>query len=114
MTANQVAANALGDLKSAPSFGISGTTVDGQGAPGSMRLEYKHGTGCEGTVGWGSKGSLYLVLIGGTAWEKPNDAYWKAYEGKSAAQVIEAGPARRSTVPRSGSDPAPTPPAAPG
>lgn len=88
MTANQVVTKALGDLKSAPSFGTSGTTVDGQGVPESMRLEYKHGTGCEGTVSWGSKGSLYLVVIGGTAWEKPDDAYWKTYEGKSAAQVI--------------------------
>jgi len=88
MTANQVAARALGDLKSAPSFGISGTGVDGQGVLESMRLEFKHGTGCEGTVSWGSKGGLYLVVIGGTAWEKPDDAYWKAYEGKSAAQVI--------------------------
>ena len=88
MTANQVVTKAVADLESAPSFGISGTTVDGQGVPESMRLEYKHGTGCEGTVSWGSKGSLYLVVIGGTAWEKPDDAYWKAYEGKSAAQVI--------------------------
>jgi hypothetical protein len=91
MTANQLVTKALGDLKSAPSFGISGTTVEGQGVPESMRLEYRHGTGCEGTVSWGSngsKGSLYLVVIGGTAWEKPDDAYWKAYEGKSAAQVI--------------------------
>jgi hypothetical protein len=91
MTANQVVTKALGDLKSAPSFGISGTTVEGHGVPESMRLEFKHVTGCEGTVSWGSnssQGSLYLVVIGGTAWEKPDDAYWKAYEGKSAAQVI--------------------------
>jgi hypothetical protein len=88
MTANQVVTKAVADLKSAPSFDISGTTVDGQGVPESMRLEYKHGTGCEGTVSWGSKGSLYLVVIGGSVWEKPDDAYWKAYEGKSAAQVI--------------------------
>ena len=88
MTANQVVTKALGDLKSAPSFGISGTTVDGQGGLESMRLEFKHGTGCEGTVSWGSKGSLYLVVIGGTAWEKPDNAYWKTYEGTSAAHVI--------------------------
>jgi hypothetical protein len=88
MTANQVVTKALGDLKSAPSFGISGTTVDGQGVLESMRLEYKHGTGCEGTVSWGNKGSLYLVVIGGTAWEKPDNAYWKTYEGTSAAHVI--------------------------
>jgi hypothetical protein len=88
MTANQVVTKALGDLKSAPSFGISGTTVEGQGVLESMRLEFKHGTGCEGTVSWGSKGSVYLVVIGGTAWEKPDNAYWKTYEGTSAAHVI--------------------------
>lgn len=89
LSAKQVLSKAVSDLKSAPSFHIAGTANAG-GAPTSLDITYSRGTGCEGTAGTGSRGSIYLRVIGDTAWLKPDQAYWKSYAGSSAPLVIAA------------------------
>jgi hypothetical protein len=84
---NQVAAQAVSDLKSAPSFTMKGT-IDQSGSALGVNLAYKVGTGCEGTVSQAGKGSFDIVVIGSTAWLKPDDAFWRSYSGSNAAQVI--------------------------
>jgi hypothetical protein len=86
MSAKQVLTKAVSDLKSASTFRVSGRVNQDGGL--SLQLTYKHGTGCEGTLGLGSRGSLYLLVIGDVAWMKPDDTFWKTYAGSSASQVI--------------------------
>ena len=66
LSAKQVLSKAVSDLKSASSFHMAGTVNQG----GSIRVDltYSRGTGCKGTLGIGSKGSVSLLVIGGTAW----------------------------------------------
>jgi hypothetical protein len=86
LSAKQVLSKAVSDLKSASSFHMAGTVNQG----GSIRVDltYSRGTGCKGTLGIGSKGSVSLLVIGGTAWLKPDHAYWTSYAGSSASSVI--------------------------
>lgn len=58
LTANQIAAKAISDLKSAPSFTMSGTAADdGQTATMSIGVT---GKGCTMTVNMGSKGNATI------------------------------------------------------
>jgi hypothetical protein len=102
LSAKQVLSKAVSDLKSASSFHIAGT-VDEQGTTISLDLTYKHGIGCEGTLGLASKGSIYLLVIGGTAWLKPDQAYWESNAGSSAPAVIAAIGGKYLTAPTSSS-----------
>jgi len=86
LSAKQVLSKAVSDLKSAPSFHIAGTVNQDGGI--HIDLAYKHGTGCEGTLGISGKGSVYLLVIGGTAWFKPDQAFWESSAGSSASSVI--------------------------
>jgi len=86
MSAKQVLTRAVSDLKSASTFRVSGTVNEDGGL--SLLLTYKHGTGCGGTLGIGSRGSLSLLVIGDVAWMKPDDKFWKTYAGRSASRVI--------------------------
>ena len=84
---SQVASEAISDLKSAPSFTMKGTIIQ-SGSTLGVNLAYKAGEGCQGTVTQAGKGSFYLVVIGSTAWLKPDDAFWRSYAGSNASQVI--------------------------
>lgn len=86
LSAKQALSKAVSDLKSAPSFHIAGTVNQGGGI--NIDLAYKHGTGCEGTLDVGGKGSVQLLVIGGTAWLKPDQAFWESVAGSSASSVI--------------------------
>lgn len=86
MSAKQVLTKAVSDLKSASTFRVSGRVNEDGGI--SLQLTYKHGTGCEGRLGIGSRGSLYLLVIGDVAWMKPDDTFWKMSAGSSASKVI--------------------------
>lgn len=86
LTAKQVLSKAVGDLKAAPSFRMAGA-VNENGRI-SVDLTYKRGTGCEGTLGLGSQGSVYLLVIHTTAWFKPDQAYWTSVAGSAAPSVI--------------------------
>jgi hypothetical protein len=82
LTANQIAAKAIGDLKSAPSFTMSGTAADdGQLAAVSMGVT---GKGCLMTLNMGSKGNATLIYIGQTMWMKADAAFWKSQAGGDA------------------------------
>jgi hypothetical protein len=83
----QVLEAAIGNLKSSSSFTMSGRLTEPGGAY-TVDLGYKTGTGCAGTVSQVSKGGLALVVIGKTAWVKPDAAFWKATAGSQAATVI--------------------------
>ncbi len=87
MTAKQVLAKAVGDLKSASSFSLGGTVREPDGVT-TIHLDYKPGTGCKGTIARAGQGSLAMVVIGTTAWVKPDDTFWRANAGSQAPQVI--------------------------
>jgi len=86
MSGKQVAAKAIADLKSAPSFTITGSgPYNGQTM--TIGLGFKGGKDCAGTVGLGSQGNMAIVVIGGTAWVKLNATFWKAEAGSAGAEL---------------------------
>lgn len=89
MSGKQVLDKAVSDLKSAPSFTVSGSTIE-PGSTNTVNLGFKPGKGCMGTVTQGGEGSYTMVLIGTTTWVKPDDAFWKANLGNSKAPHIIA------------------------
>jgi hypothetical protein len=100
----QVLTRAVANLKAESSFIVSGTVAD-TGATITINLGFRPGKGCKGTVSAAGKGSLTMVVIGKTAWVKPDDAYWKAVGGKQAAKAIATfggkyltGPTSDSTI----------------
>lgn len=101
MSAKQVLTKAVSDLKSASAFRVSGRVNENGGL--SLQLTYKHGTGCRGTLGIASRGSVYLLVIGGVAWIKPDDKFWKTSAGSSASKVIALVGGRYLKGPANGS-----------
>ncbi|HEY6789964.1 MAG TPA: hypothetical protein VI365_21905 [Trebonia sp.] len=100
----QVLTRAVDNLKAASSFTVSGTVADSGGTI-TIHLGFRPGKGCTGTVSAVGKGTLTMVVIGKTAWVKPDDAYWKAVGGKQADQAIATfggkyltGPTSDSTI----------------
>jgi hypothetical protein len=100
----QVLTRAVANLKAASSFTVSGTVAD-TGETITIHLGFRPGNRCKGTVSAAGKGSLTMVVIGKTAWVKPDDAYWKAVGGKQAAKAIATfggkyltGPTSDSTI----------------
>jgi hypothetical protein len=87
LSGKQVLTKSVDDLKASPSFTISGT-VTSSGSPISINLGFRPGQGCEGTVSAAGKGSLTMVVIGTTAYVKPDNTYWKAVAGAQASQAI--------------------------
>ena len=87
LTGDQVVAKAVAELKAVPSFTMAGTVTDSSGTY-NVNLSYKKGVGCQGTVAQPGKGSFAMVLIGTTAWVKPDDAFWKANAGSQANAAI--------------------------
>jgi hypothetical protein len=104
LSGKQVLTMAVGNLKTVPSFTVSGKATAAGGIT-AVDLGFLPGRGCSGTVSTVGKGSLAMVVIGSTAWVKPDDAYWKAVAGKQAAQAIATlggkylkGPTSNSTI----------------
>jgi len=87
LSGDQVVAKAVAELKAVPSFTMAGTVTDSSGTY-NVNLSYKKGSGCQGTVAQPGKGSFAMVVIGATAWVKPDDAFWKANAGSQAAAAI--------------------------
>jgi hypothetical protein len=81
-SANQVADQAVADLKAAPTVIMDGSVSQG-GTSYTIDLAAKTGTGCTGIVGEAGTGSLALVVIGQTVWIKPDDTMWKSLVGSS-------------------------------
>jgi hypothetical protein len=104
MSGKQVLTKAVDNLKTAHSFTVSGTAAE-TGTNVTIHLGFQPGKGCTGTVSSAGKGSLTMVVIGTTAWVKPDNAYWKAVAGSQASQAIATfggkylkGPTSDSTI----------------
>jgi len=104
LSGKQVLAKAVGNLKTASSFTVSGTVAQNAGAI-AVDLGFRPGHGCAGTISVTGKGSLTMVVIGTTAWVKPSDQYWKTVAGQQAPQAISTlggkylkGPTSDSTI----------------
>lgn len=87
MSAEQIASKAVSDLNSAPEFNLSGT-VDENGQNLGLTLAYKTPSSCQGTISLNGKGNLAVVSIDGTAWIKPDAAFWQSYAGAQAKKAI--------------------------
>lgn len=87
MSAKQVVAKAVSDLKSASSFTMTGQ-INQSGGTLDVNLGFVKGKGCAGTVSRGDKGSIAIVVIGNTAWMKPSDKFLRSTAGSQAATVI--------------------------
>jgi hypothetical protein len=87
LSGDQVVAKAVAELTAVPSFTMAGTVTDSSGTY-NVNLSYKKGSGCQGTVAQPGKGSFAMVVIGTTAWVKPDDAFWKANAGSQADAAI--------------------------
>lgn len=87
MSAKQIATEAVSNLKAAPSFTMTGTVLQ-SGTTMSLDLGFKKGSGCEGTVGLGSKGSVSIVVIGKTAYIKMDDTFIKSVAGSQASAAL--------------------------
>ena len=87
MSAKQVLTKAVGNLKAAPTFGLSGN-VSETGGDYTLNLDYKRAAGCTGKITQAGKGSFTLVVIGTTAWVQPDDTFWRTYAGSNAQQAI--------------------------
>jgi hypothetical protein len=88
MSAQQVLAKSVAGLKAAPSFSMAGTVTDSSGAY-NVNLSYKQQAGCKGTVAQPGKGSFAMIVIGKTAWVKPDEEFWKANAGSQASAAIK-------------------------
>lgn len=87
LSGDQIVAKAVAELKAVPSFTMAGTVTNSSGTY-NVNLSYKMGSGCQGTVAQPGKGSFAMVVIGATAWVKPDDAFWKANAGRQANAAI--------------------------
>lgn len=85
MTAPQIAAKALSDLKSAPSFTYAATDRS-NGTTVHSNLGIKTGTGCAGRLYLGLEGNTTLVVIGRSTWVKPDPSVWKMVGGSAGAR----------------------------
>jgi hypothetical protein len=88
LSASKVSAEALANLKAAPSLKMAGTLYD-SGAKYTLSLGIKPGRGCTGTLGTGGKGSFKLIVIGRTVYFNPDVKFWESAAGKNAAAIIK-------------------------
>jgi hypothetical protein len=87
LTADQVATQALANLKAASSLTMAGTVSD-SGQSEVLNLGLKPGQGCDGTIAQGSEGSFKLIVIGKTVYFNPSDQFWKSQGGTDASSII--------------------------
>ncbi|HTU76713.1 MAG TPA: hypothetical protein VMG38_24625 [Trebonia sp.] len=89
----QILDRAVGNLKAAPSFTMSGNVTQ-SGRAFSVDLGYQPARGCTGTVAQAGRGSFTLTVIGATAWIRPDDAFWRSIAGSRAPSLIAAAGGR--------------------
>ena len=104
LSGKQVLTRAVGNLRTASSFTVSGTVAQAASTI-TVDLGFRPGHGCTGTISVPGKGGLTIVVIGTTAWVKPSDQYWKTVAGQQAPQAISTlggkylkGPTTNSTI----------------
>lgn len=87
LSADQIAAKAIADLKTATSVRVSGSIKD-SGQTIGMDMTLARGSGCEGTMSQSGSGSFQLVAIGKLVWVKPDKAFWKSAGADSDPAVM--------------------------
>src|ERR1017187_5583679 len=86
LSADQIAAKAVADLRTAASVQVVGSLTDSsQRIRLNMRLVA--GKGCVSRMSFPGKGSFRLVMIGKAVWIKPNDLFWKSFGGANATAL---------------------------
>jgi hypothetical protein len=85
----QILDKAVGNLKAASSFTMSGDVTQ-SGGTFTVDLGYQPARGCTGTVAQAGMGSFAMTVIGTTAWVRPDDAFWRSIVGSRAPLVISA------------------------
>lgn len=76
LTAKQILTKAIADLNASSSVHLAGSEQN-SGQTYTMDLTIG-ASGCTGTVGMGTQGTLRLLRIGSTVWIKGDDTFWKA------------------------------------
>ena len=88
LTAGQIAAKAVANLKAASSVHYAGSVTD-SGASYAVNLTAGT-TNCAGTLGIAGKGSFALLKIGQTLWIKPDNQFWTSGGANSTVlQLVE-------------------------
>jgi hypothetical protein len=87
LTADEIQARALADLKDAPTATMDGTFVQ-SGQTFSVDLAFKRGHGCGGTVGMGSQGSVKIIEIGKVVYLQPDKRFWTVNVGSGASALL--------------------------
>jgi len=83
LSASEVSAEALANLKAASSLTLTGT-IDDSGTKDTLDLGLKPGRGCTGTIGTSNRGGFKLIVIGKTVYFNPDNKFW----GADAAAII--------------------------
>lgn len=89
LTAGQIAAKAIADLKAASSVHVAGSVTD-SGATYAVDLTAGT-TNCAGTFGIPGKGSFALLKIGQTLWIKPDNQFWTSAGANAAVLHLVEG-----------------------
>jgi hypothetical protein len=84
---NTMLTQAFANMKTASSLTMVGSGSD-SGQDYSIDLGFKAHQGCSGTVGYGAKGSIKLIVIGSTVYFQPDTAFWENNSGANATAVI--------------------------
>jgi hypothetical protein len=101
-----IMARAYANLKAAPTVTMTGILMDvGPGYPvADVDLGLRPAQGCAGTVDYGSKGSIKLVVVDGTVYYDPDTTFWDANAGADAQAAINLFNGRYIEVPESDSN----------
>ncbi len=103
LTTAKVLAEAVADLKAAPSITGDFAGVE-SGVYSNDHIGIVPGKGCTGTVmeGWfGAQGAVTYITIGKTVYVKPDSAMWQAIAGSDAAKDTQLVGGRYIEVPLS-------------
>jgi hypothetical protein len=85
----QIVARALADGAAAARVRLtSSETING--TPLTSDLTMVRGKGCEGTMGVPGAGSIRVLIIGATAWIKPDSQFWQYYQSTGGSPVAGA------------------------
>lgn len=101
-----ILARAYANLKAASSLTMTSTLNDAsQGYPvDDVDLGLRPGQGCAGTVDYGPKGSIKLVVVDGTVYYDPDTTFWDANTGADAQAAMNLFNGKYIEVPESDSN----------
>jgi hypothetical protein len=103
MSAKQIITKAEANLKSASAITVAGAGLEAPGRTVTFNLGFK-GRDCTGTVGYGSDGTIDLILIGSRIWLKPNTTFRDTQGGSDGAVIAQLLAGRWIDAPTSNSN----------